>query len=130
MLCWFKKLVVKVVHTTPRVRFKTVNGYKFYCDTDRLHNEYYPAVITPEGIKFWYLDNKLFRRDGPSIESPDGSQYWVDGDNLHRTDGPAVEHANGAKIFYLNNREMTFEQWMKQTTISKERKVELALIYS
>jgi len=130
MLRWFKKLFRKAVPTTPRVRFETESGYKFYCDNDRLHNKHHPAVITPDGMKLWYLNNKLFKIDGPSIESPDGSLYWVDGDKLHRTDGPAVEHANGTTIFYLHNREMTFEQWMKHTTASNEKKVELALIYS
>ena len=130
MLRWFKKLFSTIIPGPNRLRFESAGGYKFYSDRDRLHNEHHPTVITPDGLKLWYLNNKLARRDGPSIESPDGSKYWTDGVILHRLDGPAIEHANGSKIFYLQDRELTFEQWMKHTTASTAKKVELSLIYS
>ncbi len=130
MFNWIKRLFGRTAELKPRLTFESASGFKFYTSMVRLHNENHPAVITPEGTKIWYLYGKIGRRDGASVETVEGSRYWFDGHDLHRVDGPAIEHISGVKIFYLEGRELTVEEWLKRTPVSTEKKVEMALIYS
>ena len=129
MLAWIKRLFRKRT-VKPKPRYTSIAGFKYYTPLEQLHNDAHPAVITPDGYHLWYRHGRIGRADGPSVETPAGSRYWFDGQELHRTDGPAVEHSSGMKLFYLNGRELSFEDWLKRTELPKEKKVELALIYS
>ena len=64
------------------------------------------------GDKFWYMNDQRHRVDGPAIEYANGDKYWYMYGKLHRTDGPAIENADGTKEWYLNDRELTYTEWL------------------
>ena len=49
-----------------------------------------------------------------------GSKHWYLNGKPHREDGPAVEYANGDKEWWLNGKKLTEEQFLKETTKTKE----------
>jgi hypothetical protein len=60
-----------------------------------------------------------------------GDTYWYNKKGiLHREDGPAVIWHDGRVCWYLNNREHTFNEYLKLTPITKETKLLLRLQYS
>jgi len=51
-------------------------------------------------------------------------------DVLHKEDGPAKIYSNGIKLWYLNGKNYSFEEWLKLTPISDEEKILIKLKYS
>ena len=51
-----------------------------------------------------------------------GTKRWYNSKReFHREDGPAVEYANGYKVWYLNGKKYSQEEWL-----TKMRKIKLA----
>ena len=55
-------------------------------------------------------------------------KYWFINGKLHRTDGPAVVYTNGYKEWWINDKEYSFSEWIKLSSLSHEEKIELVLI--
>jgi hypothetical protein len=85
--------------------------------------------IDEYGTKFWHHHGKYHRDDGPAIEWPDGDMWWYKHGLRHRDDGPAVERVNGPKEWWLNDRYLTFDQWLDKVDISDEAKVMMKLTH-
>ena len=58
-----------------------------------------------------------------------GEVYGSSGAWLHRIDGPALTQSNGDVEWYLNGDLHTFDEWIKLTPISDEKKMLLRLQY-
>lgn len=89
---------------------KKVHSTGSVCYTDeeyRLHRTDGPAVILPDGEKQWYLHGMLHNKQGPAIASPGHPPSW-----------------------YIRNKKMTFQEWLKYTTLSNEEITLLQLKYS
>ena len=87
-------------------------------------------VIDEHGIKEWHdSDGKLHRDDGPAIMYASGTKEWWQHGECHRDNGPAIEYANGHKEWWLNDRYLSFNQWLDQANISDEDKVMMKLKY-
>jgi hypothetical protein len=85
-------------------------------------------VIDKYGAKFWYdSDGKLHRDDGPAIEHASGAKEWFQHGNIHREDGPAGEWIDGYKEWFLNNRHLSFDEWLHKVEISDEKQVMMKL---
>ena len=71
-------------------------------------------TIDEYGDKRWRLKNgQLHRENGPAIErADDGDKEWYLNGKYHREDGPAIEWANGTKVWYLNDKELTEDQFL------------------
>ena len=79
------------------------------------------------GIERWYEDVSLHRENGPAIKSIydrerdvtivylDDSELWFL-KRLHREDGPAILYKNGSCEYWLNNKSLSFEEWLVETT--------------
>jgi hypothetical protein len=85
--------------------------------------------IDEDGDKSWYQHGNRHRDDGPALIYANGDKLWYQHDNIHRDDGPAVEYANGRKFWYLNNKHLTFDEWLYEVDISDEDKVMMKLKY-
>lgn len=58
----------------------------------------------------------LHREDGPAFEGCNGgSKEWWLNNRLHREDGPAVEYSWGGRRWYLNDEELTEQEFLKRT---------------
>ena len=62
------------------------------------------------------------------ITDSDGTKRWYLNGKLHRADGPAVEHPNGYKAWYINDKKLTFKQWLSAAwdTLSAEKQKKYA----
>jgi hypothetical protein len=86
--------------------------------------------IDSDGNKRWRDANgKYHRDDGPAVEDADGHKEWYQHGRQHREDGPAIKWANGIKEWWLNNRHLSFDEWLDQVDISDEDKVMMTLQY-
>jgi hypothetical protein len=86
--------------------------------------------IDREGTKRWYDSNgKVHRDDGPAVEYANGYNAWYQHGNCHRDDGPAMEWVSGRKFWYLNNKHLTFDEWLPKVKMSDEDKVMMKLQY-
>jgi len=56
---------------------------------------------------------------------PNGSKWWYLNDEYHREDGPAIEYASGTKLWYLNGKEVSWEQVFRQ---AKTPEIELRIL--
>ena len=56
---------------------------------------------------------------------PNGSKWWYLNDEYHREDGPAIEYASGTKLWYLNGKEVAWEQVFRQ---AKTPEIELRIL--
>ena len=54
----------------------------------------------------------LHRGNGPALEHYDGtSNSWYQNGKLHRLDGPAIEYKNGGPRWFINNKQLTEEEF-------------------
>jgi len=97
-----------MIEYTVRVR---EDGTKYWFLNGKSHREDGPAIEYASGTKYWFLNGNLHREDGPAIELPDGTKQWRFNGNLHREDGPAVELPDGTKEWWLDDEELTEEEW-------------------
>ena len=51
-----------------------------------------------------------------------GTKHWYLNDKLHRTDGPAVEYSDGDKFWFINDVELSEEEYLQRT---RKKKLEL-----
>jgi hypothetical protein len=118
------------------------SGDKFYFISDKLHRTDGPAVELANGYKSYWIGGKLHRTEGPAIEWEScydsiyitslqqndavqilvlwvgAKEYWVNGQR-HRTDGPAVEFINGNIEYWINNQQLTWQEFRKYVAIKK-----------
>ena len=88
----------------------------------------YEVRVYDDGTKFWKLNDKCHREDEPAVEWSDGTIEWFQHGKLHRESGPAVEYASGEKEWYLNNVELSeqeFNQRMSKTANCDGKVVEI-----
>ena len=64
------------------------NIYYFKKNTDIIHNPYDAAIIDTYGSKAYLIENKY-----------------------HRLDGPAIIYSNGVQEYYINDKELTEEEF-------------------
>ena len=69
----------------------------------------------------WYKDGYLHREGGPAIIYKDGTKIWYKYGKLHREDGAAVIYPNGETEWWINNINLTKEEWWEQ--LSDEQKL-------
>lgn len=87
-------------------------------------------IITEDGTRLWYKENLLHREGEPAIEWPDGDKYWYKEGLRHREDGPAVEWSDGNKKWFLNDKEMTseeFKHYMDMKRLNKDLHLKLPI---
>ena len=81
--------------------------------------ETYTVTVYENGNREWWQNGQLHRTDGPAIENANGNrswfQQWWQNDKRHRLDGPAVEYANGHKEWWIEGKQLTQEEFNKQT---------------
>ena len=78
----------------------------------------YTVEVYDNGTKYWYLNGMLHREDGPAVEVEWGDNYgvkkWYLNNKLHREDGPAVEWDDGDREWFINNEQLTEEEFNKR----------------
>ena len=88
------------------------NGDKRWYQNGKLHRLDGPAIEYANGdYKVWYRNDNYHRLDGPAIEYANGDKYWCRNGKLHRDDGPAIEYANGIKRWYIDDNNLTEEEF-------------------
>ena len=86
----------------------------------RLHRANGPAMVFKNGDQLWYTRGMLNRDGGlPAICYVNADQtvdreWWVK-DECHREDGPAIELSDGTKKYYLNDRQLSEEEYIAYT---------------
>jgi hypothetical protein len=122
------------------------NGDMFWRLKGKLHREDGPAIIYADGDKYWYINGSRHRIDGPAaiqsneeawfynglLHNESGpariiyrqgiilSKYWYLNDNLHRIDGPAVEYTDGNKVWCIDGKIYSYEEWFKALTSEQQ----------
>lgn len=79
------------------------------------HREGAPAIVWICGTRLWLINGDLHRVDGPAVEYIDGSRCWCRNGKRHREDGPAIEWAGGTKSWYLDDQQLTEEEFLART---------------
>lgn len=74
---------------------------------------HYPAYVTNEA-QIWYVDGDKHRVGGPAIVHKSGAKEWFQNGLRHRDDGPAVEQYNGKKYYYINDEELTEQEFRER----------------
>jgi hypothetical protein len=110
-----------VINDLGTSRWFHANGY--------LHRDDGPAIIYEDGTKIWLQHNKRHLDDGPAVEWGNGGKSWWQRGKCHRVDGPAVELPDGSTLWYLNDRRMSFDEWLNEVIMSNEDKVMMKLKY-
>tara|TARA_R110000851_G_scaffold263809_1_gene416361 strand:- start:287 stop:634 length:348 start_codon:yes stop_codon:yes gene_type:complete len=106
------------------------HGHKrWYDTTGKIHRTDGPAIEWADGTKDWWQHGLRHRADGPAVEYAHGTKDWWQHGLRHRADGPAVEWADGDKFWYLNDKLLSFDQWLDEVDISAEDKVMMKLKY-
>jgi hypothetical protein len=78
------------------------------------HPDYPDEIIWEyEGYKVCIKPIDL-ERNVCRLRIPDESTGWFMNDKLHREDGPAIEHVNGTKMWWLNGRAYSKEDYEKE----------------
>jgi hypothetical protein len=114
-------------------------GNKQWFRNGKLHRDDGPAVENADGSTEWYRNGHLHRKDGPAAQYKDGEGWYFNGQphrdggpafyshfpdapnyrdwyrhgKKHREDGPAVEWDDGHKEWYLNDQELTEDQFIE-----------------
>ena len=77
--------------------------------------ETYNVTVYENGYRQWWQNGQLHRLDGPAVEYADGTREWWQKGLRHRLDGPAIEWANGHKEWWIEGKQLTQEEFNKQT---------------
>ena len=91
------------------------DGDRLWYQNDQLHRLDGPAAEYSNGNRYWYQNDQIHRVDGPAVEYPNGACEWYQNDKRHRLDGPAVEFSNGVREWWINGKQLTEEEFNKQT---------------
>ena len=52
-----------------------------------------------------------------------GDKYWYHNGRCHRTTGPAIEYANGNKEYWVNDRQLTQDEWIVYQFVNNKTQV-------
>jgi hypothetical protein len=86
--------------------------------------------IDKYGNKRWFDSDGEFHRDnGPAVIYTNGYQSWWQHGSIHRDDGPAIEWGNGTSSWWVNDRRLSFDEWLDKVDMSDENKVMMKLKY-
>tara|TARA_R110000851_G_scaffold33365_1_gene88686 strand:- start:420 stop:767 length:348 start_codon:yes stop_codon:yes gene_type:complete len=102
---------------------------RWFNSNRKFHRDDLPAIEYADGANSWYQHGEYHRDDGPAVILTDGEKWWFKHGKRHRTDGPAVQRANGTKAWWLNDKYISFNQWLDRVDISDEAKVMMKLKY-
>jgi hypothetical protein len=67
----------------------------------------------------WWQNGKLHRDDGPAVVRADGSQEWYHYGKLDRQDGPAMIAADGSESYWLDQQQLSYDDWQARTTVDQ-----------
>lgn len=66
------------------------------------------------GVIIYYNDaNMVHREDGPAKMWPDGYKEWWINNKCHREDGPATEDDIDKQLYFINDIELTEQDFFK-----------------
>jgi hypothetical protein len=88
-------------------------GQQWWYHYGSLHRLDGPAFTDKVGGQWWYVNGQLHRLDGPAEITGLGSFRWHRKGKLHRIDGPAVQLTNGDQLWYVNDRQLTAEEFYR-----------------
>ena len=88
-----------------------VEGDKQYFKDGKLHRDDGPAIESINGYKEYFKDGVTHRDDGPAVIWQDGGKQWIVDGKRHRLDGPAVIWAWDEFEWWINDVEMTEEEF-------------------
>ena len=100
-----------LLHRTDGPAIVTAEGDKGWFVNGKRHRTDGPAREWPDGTREWWVNGRRHRDDGPAIERANGYRAWFLHGWRHRTDGPAVERADGARRWWVDNQELTEEEF-------------------
>ncbi len=69
--------------------------------------------VSEDGTEMWYKDGLLHREDGPALIYDHGTMKWYRNGFLHREDGPAIIWNNSDEEYFINNDELTVDEFIK-----------------
>ena len=118
-------------------RIDVYGNANYFNALGELHRVYGPAIENPDGYRAWYQNGQLHRIDGPAIEWPDNRRAWWQNGQSHRVHGPAIEYSNGAcawhqndllhrldgpafvdadgrRAWFIDDKELTETEWLRQ----------------
>ena len=116
------------IHRLDGPAVERANGTKEWYENGLLHRLDGPARIKSDGTQEWWVNGSLHREDGPARIKPDGTREWWVNSLRHREDGPAITTPE-FDVYFLNNKQMTKEEWVETIRKSKLCKVTLAELY-
>ena len=90
------------------------NGAVFYYQHGEIHREDGPAVIHPNGEICYYQHGKIHRDYGPAVIHPNGEICYYQHGKIHSDYGPAIIYSNGKVEYFLNDEEITEEEFNKR----------------
>ena len=77
-------------------------------------------VATTKGLLVgrtqWFVGKILHRECGPAVTWTDRGYSWYKYGKFHRVDGPAVRLSNGDKLYYLDGKGYSKEEWFSKLT--------------
>ena len=68
-------------------------------------------IIWEDGSQAWYENGEAHRLGGPSFIGNDGSEHWQQNGIYHRLGGPAVTDSLGDKLYFINGKELSEENF-------------------
>jgi hypothetical protein len=73
---------------------------------------------------------ELHCEDRPAMIHADGTKQWFINNKQHRLSGPAFEWANGKNGFYLDDKQMSEEEFLKDPRVIEfNKKTNTTTIY-
>ena len=82
-----------------------------------------------DGTVMWFLNGNYHRIGGPAFISKDGKEKYYMNGRLHRSDGPAMLDHYNEPIWAFAGERLSFNEWIKYSTLSEVEKAELVLLY-
>jgi hypothetical protein len=102
--------------------FVNESGTKVWYKDGEFHRDDGPAVLYGDGDETWYSYGKKHRADGPAVYWGSVKKWYFEG-KLHRLDGPAVLFKDGRGEWWIDDVNLTKEEWWN--SISDEMKLKM-----
>jgi hypothetical protein len=78
-------------------------------------------IVEPTSTR-WYKDDKLHRdNDLPAIEYHNGRKVWIQNGKWHRVSGPAVVRLHDIVEYWVNDIQLTKEEWENHPEVKKHK---------